>query len=693
MIHLKLMACNDPVESLSGLAQKSKARFKKLSIETVSDLLHYFPIDYQDRRAVAMIDDVKAGDFVTVKVRIELMQAKRSFRRRTTVSEAMVADKSGTIRVVWFGNRFIQKTLKAGDEVYMSGKVYEDQFGLQLRSPEHEKVKERSIHANSIVARYALTKGMTHKSMRFFVSKALEKCRPEEWLPEIVTSRGGLMKISDALRAIHAPKTWKQLRMAQKRLKFDELFMLQLRASVTRSELIALQAPVLDIDEKSLQKFVKNLPYTLTDDQKKAAWAILLDMKKGHPMNRMLQGDVGSGKTVVAALVMYHMALQGHVSMLMAPTEILAQQHYETFCELFADFDVGIGLYSRSMRRVNGTDEALTKKQFANILGHGGLKILIGTHALLHDPLKIDGLGMVVVDEQHRFGVAQRRSIKDRMKGDLMPHFLSMTATPIPRSASLVLYGELDISIIREKPKGRKPIQTKLVSEIDREKVYGLIHNQLDRDRQVFVVCPMIDESDTMDVANVSSVFERLSKGVFSDRVVEMLHGKMKPKQKEDIMTRMASGEIDVLVATSVIEVGVDVPGATVMMIEGAERFGLAQLHQFRGRIGRSSHQSYCYVFVSKESDEANGRLRIFEKHDDGFVLAKHDLEMRGPGDMYGTMQSGFADLKLASLRDVGLIDLAKREAIKLCETDEDKSRCPEMWARLDVLRRRVHME
>ena len=501
------------------------------------------------------------------------------------------------------------------------------------------------------------------------------------------------MLIHDALRAMHVPKTWKQLRMAQKRMKFDELLMLQLRSLLTREELRAMSAPSFEVDEVVLKKFVGNLPYQLTDDQKKAVWAILLDMKQKHPMNRLLQGDVGSGKTVVAAMCMYHVALQGAMSMLMAPTEILARQHYETLCGLFEGSDVVIGLYTRSFRRVNGDDQELTKKEFGNVLAGGALKIVIGTHALLHDPLKIQNLGMVVVDEQHRFGVKQRRAIKDRVKGSMMPHFLSMTATPIPRSASLVLYGELDVSVIREKPKGRKTIETRIVRDDQRLKTYEFVKNHLDRDRQVFVVCPLIEESDMMDVADVKSVYERLSNGPFANYRVEMLTGKMKSKAKEVIMERMAAGEIDVLVATSVIEVGVDVPGATIMMIEGAERFGLAQLHQFRGRIGRSSHQSFCFLFTTKASDEDNYRLRIFEKNDDGFVLAQHDLKMRGPGDMYGTVQSGFPDLKLATLKDTDLIELAKREAAKLFEQDSNKMRYPEVWQRLDVMRRKVHME
>ncbi len=690
---VRSMSCDELVTTLSGLAKKLGSKFKKLSVETVSDLLHYYPVDYQDRRSVMPIDKVQAGEVVTIKGRIELLQAKRSFRRKTTVTEALVNDNSGSMRIVWFGNRFIQKTLKPGDQVYFSGKVHEDQFGLQMRTPEHEKVKEQSLHANSIVARYGLTKGLTHKQMRFFVSQALKKSDMQEWLPELMRSRVGLMRIDEAMRAIHAPKSWKHLRMAQKRLKFDELFLLQLRSLLTKEELLAFSSPSFEVDEKLLQHFVGGLPYQLTDDQKKSAWAMLLDLKKGHPMNRLLQGDVGSGKTVVAAMLMYHVALQDSVSILMAPTEILARQHFETLSELFADMTVGIGLYTRSFRRINGSDEALTKKQFGNLLGHGGLKILIGTHALLHDPLKINDLGLVIVDEQHRFGVKQRRSIKDRMKGDMMPHFLSMTATPIPRSASLVLYGELDVSIIREKPKGRKPIQTKIAKDDDRDKTYKFIKNHLDRDRQCFVVCPMIEDSDVIDAASVQTVFERLSVGSFKNYKVEMLTGKMKSKQKEEIMARMAAGEIDILVATSVIEVGVDVPGATVMIIEGSERFGLAQLHQFRGRIGRSSHQSFCFLFTTKESDETNYRLRIFEKHDDGFILAQHDLKMRGPGDMYGTVQSGFPDLKLASLKDVALIELAQNSAKKLFASDPNKMRYPEIWAKLDILRQKVHME
>ncbi len=533
-----MLDSTSPISSLSGIIKRSESMFKKLGLVSIRDLLFHVPIGYDDRREVSTIENLHEGMQATIKGRISLMENKRSFRHKQMICEMIVEDATGNIRVVWFGNRFIHKTLRVGDELYLNGKVHNDQWGLQFRSPEYEKVKDISLNAATIVPRYSLTHGLTHKMMRFCIAKALDECVIPEWLPYDTLSRRGLMKIHDALRMIHFPREFKEVRVAEKRLKFDELFLVQMRSRATQIDLRGQIACAIPVAKEALASFVISLPFSLTNDQRKVAWQILLDTQKQYPMNRLLQGDVGSGKTLVAAIAMYNVALYKQVSVLMVPTEILAAQHYATFVGWFKKLGIGIGVYTRGMRHINGDEVKLSKKEFDRELSVSNLSILIGTHALLSDKLVIDNLGLVIVDEQHRFGVRQRRAIKEHTKGEITPHFLSMTATPIPRSAALTLYGELEMSRIQEKPVGRKSISTKIILENERTKVYDLICNQVDRQRQVFVVCPMIDETEGIDIANVQTVYDTLRTGPFARYRLAMIHGKMKSGEKDEIMKK-----------------------------------------------------------------------------------------------------------------------------------------------------------
>ncbi len=689
-----------PISELGGLVKRFARPLKRLGITTIADVLWYFPTGYEDRRKLAAIAHISGneGSAMTIKCRIQLLHAKRSAFKRVFITEGLVSDSTGTLRIVWFGNQFIHKALHVGDEVYFCGRVYTDRYGSQMRQPEYEKVThDETIHAAAIVPRYGLTRGLTSRQMRFVVSKAMPlRLEIEDWVPELIRKKNGLCELSHAIKSMHFPSDWKEYHIARRRLAFDELFRVQLRALATRHELETMRASPIHFQEEMMKEWVLHLPFTLTNDQKKAGWQIVKDMMQTFPMNRLLQGDVGSGKTVVAALAMVHACAGGHTAVLMAPTDILARQHFGTLQALFGSTSYTLGLYTRTQHMLScgGKKDEFSKKECIQRIAQHKVDVVVGTHALLYEPLQLPDLGVVIVDEQHRFGVRQRRQLKERSTAAYAPHFLSMTATPIPRSVLLTLYGELKVSVITEKPAGRKPIVTKLVSEHAREETFLFVRNQIDRGYQVFVVCPIIDSSDVLEVISVEEKLQEFKEGPFKKYRVEMLHGKMKAKDKEAIMDRMLRREIDVLISTSVIEVGVDVPNATVMIIEGAERFGLAQLHQFRGRIGRSNYQSYCFVFASAHSNPHNQRLRLFEKVSDGFALAQADFEQRGGGDMYGTMQSGFPDLRVASLHDTDLIECAHKEAALVWHDDKEKKLYPSLWEYMTAWEEgKVHLE
>jgi len=679
---------------LNRVGKTLARRLKHLGIATAQDLLFYFPFRYEDYRQVVPIKELHDGIRVTVRGRIELIANKRSFRKRKMITEALISDESGSLRVVWFNQPYIIKMLKPGDTVNLSGKVKSDMLGAQLASPMYEKVyldssgrAQQSTHTGRLVPMYPLTEGITQKQMRFLVGQVIGLADEiKEWIPEEILEKNDLVPLPSALRGIHFPVDEKDLAQSTARLKFGELFLLQMKAARARLAKQSEKAPVMPFLEAQIKDFVKGLPFALTRAQKVAAWEILQDLEKAMPMNRLLSGDVGSGKTVVAAMASYSAALNGFQAALMAPTEILARQHFDSIVELLGD-KIGVALFSRSQFFCNMKEFADSgKKEIIKLINSGKIQIIIGTHALLSEKVEFKNLGLVIVDEQHRFGVEQRKEIKNKSEKDkgLHPHFLSMTATPIPRSLALLLYGDLDLSVLNEMPPGRKPIITKLVEPAKRDQAYGFIREQVKQGRQVFVVCPLIqvvipvqagisDSTEQIptfvgmtagsrdDRRSVMSEYEKLSQKIFPDLRVNFLHGKLKDKDK--VMQDFKNGQCDILISTSVVEVGVDVPNASVMMIEGADRFGLAQLHQFRGRVGRSTHQSYCLLFTDSDADKAVERLKFFEQHHDGFKLAEKDLEMRGPGEVYGVEQSGMMNLRLAKLTDRDLIKKARDSA------------------------------
>ncbi len=688
---------SDHVTALPGVGKTLAKRLAVLGMQTVRDVLFHLPFRYDDLRETKQVGTLVAGERVTVRVRIEHIAAKRSPRKRLLITECICADKTGRLRVVWFGQPFIAKTLVTGDEVYLGGTVSQDRLGLVMQNPAFEKVKQESpTQTARFLPVYGVTNGLTQKQMRHIVLSALSvKERIPESLPSELLHKAGVLPLQTALRYIHAPETPAQAEQGLRRLKFDELFLLQLRAVEARRVATMVTAPALPFPQALVKQFVDRLPYTLTNDQKIASWEILQDIQKNTPMNRLLQGDVGSGKTVVAAIALLVTARAGAQGALMAPTDILAKQHAQSLRDMFGDL-IRLGLYTRTTcdvwgRVLNGKTERARRRDFLEQLKKGDIDVVVGTHALLTGKVVCKKLALTVVDEQHRFGVSQRRLLKDATRGMHGAHFLSMTATPIPRTLALAIYGDLDLSFLKQKPADRKSIVTKVVEPRKRDAAYAFLRAEINKGHQVFVVCPMIDETEEGGASEKKTVlaeYERLQKKIFPDKRVGYVHGKMPTEEKDAVMERFRKKELDMLVATSVIEVGVNIPNATVMMIEGAEHFGLAQLHQFRGRVGRSSFQSYCFLFPGDASVKAMERLAMFASTNDGFRLAEFDLEERGPGEVYGTAQSGLMELRLATLRDTDLLVTAKKLA---AEVSPDIF--PEVFAMMSFWRQRVHLE
>jgi ATP-dependent DNA helicase RecG len=694
------------ISQISRVGVTTAKRLKNIGIGTAHDLLYYFPYRYEDFRAVTPIADLAPDTSVNVVGRIELIGNRRSFRRRMYVTEAIVADETERLKVVWFNQPFIAKNLRVGDRVSLSGKVEGDEYGHVMKSPAYEKIiSGQTVHTQGLVPNYHLTANITQKQIRFLITQVLPLARAiPDWLPPEIMKSQKLPSLDRAIKHVHFPENFDDAEAARKRLAFNELFLLQLQSQIAKRELAASRATAINFSEEETQKFVNGLPFKLTDAQKKAAWEIIQDLGKDSPMARLLEGDVGSGKTVVAVLAMLNVALNKKQSVLMVPTEILAQQHFQSITKLLSGFDIKIGLVTASRKELNYQPKTNDKKSHNSLFIIHNSQIVIGTHALIQEKIEFDNLALAIIDEQHRFGVEQRKSLIEKSananrkskienRKSQVPHLLSMTATPIPRSLALALYGDLDLSMIRQMPAGRKKILTKVVPEEKRPDAYNFIKKQIGEGRQIFVICPLIDISDRLGVKSVRQEFEKLDKTIFPEIPIGLLHGRMKAKEKEKVMRDFLEQKTKIMVSTSVIEVGVDVPNATIMMIEGADRFGLAQLHQFRGRVGRGEHQSYCFLFTDNEAEKTMRRLKVMEIHHDGFLLAKMDLKFRGPGEVYGTAQKGFPRLRAASLFDYDLMKRARDEAAKLIERDPQLDKFPEIKKRLSVFDQTVHLE
>ena len=660
---------NTPIEKLYLVGPARAKLLKNLGIKTLEDLLFYFPRTHQDLSKFSEIAKLKPGEFANVKAKILSVKSFRTRVRRFNLTQALIEDSTGSMTAVWFNQPFLTKILKPHEFFVFSGKVSLSKNKLQLQNPIYEQEREEQIHTSRLVPMYSLTANLTQKMLRTIIKTYLDKVIIPEYLPNEIMRAEKLLDENKAVRSFHFPDSYPMLKLAQKRLAFDEVFQTQVRVMIYKKSRTIEKGFTIP-RPKSLHEKLSSLPFSLTAGQKQALDDILEDFSKPFPANRLLEGDVGSGKTIVAALAMWAVAEAGLQSALLAPTEVLANQHYVSLLKLFINSGFNVALLTSASCRINGNP--VSRETLIAHLKSGSVKIVLGTHAVLEKKIKFKTLAFVVIDEQHRFGVEQRSVLKNLNKS----HLLTMSATPIPRTLALTLYGDLDISVLSELPEGRLPIQTKIVDNQARDLAYKFIKDQIDAGRQAFVICPLIEESDKLEVKSATEEYERLKKEIFPQFVIGLLHGRMKPSEKEEVMRRFKDNEIQILVSTSVVEVGVDVPNATVMLIEGAERFGLAQLHQFRGRVGRSNHQSYCFLFTNDPMGAANPRLAALAESTNGFELAEKDLLIRGSGDLYGTQQSGYS-FKIASLSNLEMVERSKQYAEKLVDEDITLSKYP----------------
>lgn len=679
------MTLQDSIQTVKGVGEQTAVKLSRLGIETIRDLIYFLPRRYEDFASVRSIDQIEPGQ-ITVRAKVDSLVTRR-VRRGLHITEAVLADNSGKIRAVWFNQPYRADQLRSKDVFLFTGTYDFQRNRYVLQNPSAEKVAElvEDEREGKIIPIYSETKGLKSHTIRQLAANIvpLMHALPETLPPEIV-KRQKLLPLSQAVVTLHQPENASQLETARERLAFEELFELLLASLLNKHENAQLPAWQIPFDEQIAKEFVAKLPFKLTNAQRQAAWEVVKNFETGEPMNRLLQGDVGSGKTVVAALAAYLAAKQGFQTALMAPTEILATQHAVTLQELLEPLGITVAL-------LVGATKPKAKQEIYKRLQSGEINIVVGTHALIQKDIHFARLGFVIIDEQHRFGVRQRAELLT--KSERMPHLLSMSATPIPRSLALTVYGELDISILNELPAGRKQIETHIMSPNSRAQLYAKIDNQIADGRQVYVVCPLVDDSEVAnELKSVETEYKRLKAGIFKHRRLGILHGQLKSDEKEAIMRTFAEGEIDILVCTTVVEVGVNVPNATVMLIEGADRFGLAQLHQLRGRVGRGAHQSYCYLIPST-SAKPSQRLREMEHSTDGFYLAEKDLELRGPGEIYGRAQHGELDLRIASLGDTKLIKRVRTEAEWSIKNHLNLLQYPQLQERVERYRRLTSLQ
>jgi ATP-dependent DNA helicase RecG len=676
------------VQYVKGVGTKLAQVLSKLNIYTLGDLLFHLPRRYEDRRQFRKIAHARPGDAVTVSGKLVTVDNVKV--RNLTLTKAYLDDGSGVLELVWYNQPYMKDTLTKlrNSQIVAYGIIKESPYGLQMETPEWEDLPDGAdpdslLSVNRIVPIYPLTEGIRQKRMRQILWNAVQYAHlAPEILPRSVRERLGLMPIQQAIAQIHFPDSEQAIDPARQRLVFEEFFLMQLGVGMQRQRTRQERGIAMRIDADRLNEMLHRIvPFELTNAQKRVIREIWSDMAQPHPMNRLLQGDVGSGKTIVAAAAILAAVDNQYQAAMMAPTEILAEQHYINLHRLFQPLGISVELL---VGRLSNKQRQQARERIAT--GRG--MVAVGTHALIQEGVEFARLGLAIIDEQHRFGVLQRAALRDK---GVMPHVLVMTATPIPRTLTLTLYGELDVSIIDELPPGRKPVRTHWKTPEERLKVYEGVRKLIQEGRQAYVICPLIDESDKLQVRAAEQMAEHLQKDVFPDLRVGLLHGRMKPAEKEAVMDAFRAGELDILVSTTVIEVGVDVPNAAAIVIEDADRFGLAQLHQLRGRVGRSEHQSYCVLIANPKSDDGQRRMDIMTRTNNGFLIAEEDLRIRGPGEIYGTRQSGMPSFRVADLvKDMRLLEVARQEAFHLLEHDPDLSR-PEHAALREAVERFRH--
>lgn len=702
------MQLSDSLEEHFRIDERHGAALKRLRIHTIRDLLWHFPNRFEDYTNFTSIKDAPEKTPIVFEGKVIKAELKKSWKTRIPMAEATVADASGKIKLVWFHQPYIARMISEGMILRIRGEMSKGKYGKSLTNPSFERIEEFSnavsIEEGDILPIYPETRGISSLWIHTHIKKILA-AKPDDivdLIPENIRDTYHLPSVLTALFGMHLPKNAKDHEAARKRFSFEEIFFIQLSRIRERKLLEGEKAPAFAHTKEDLKRFTDTLPFTFTKGQQESIDTILGDLKTLAPMARLLEGDVGSGKTIIAAIAAFVVVRDLYQVAYMAPTEILARQHFESFSKLFIPFKTKIGLLTSSECRVfpsktfgNNTSAHVSKAQLLRSIENGEIKILIGTHSLIQKTVQFKKLGLIVVDEQHRFGVRQRAKLASRrsLKEDRLPHFLSMTATPIPRTLALTIFGDLDLSVLDELPPGRIPIESHAIRPSGRQKAWNMISNEIQRGHQAYVICPRIEDKDDA-ITSVKAETKRLQTQVFPEFNIQALHGKITPKEKESIMKDFKDGKIDVLVSTSVVEVGVDVPNATAMLVEGAERFGLAQLHQLRGRIGRGKHASTFFALSESGSQTSMQRLKALEKSASGFKLAEADLELRGPGELTGGSQWGLSDIGMEALKNLKMVEAARKEARKIIDKDPELKKLPELKDHLSNLDRELlHFE
>ncbi|MBM3281541.1 MAG: ATP-dependent DNA helicase RecG [Candidatus Harrisonbacteria bacterium] len=709
MVHL-----DDRLKDVKGLSPRFLPHLEKLGIHSIRDLLSHFPTRYEDYREQKNISDLIPRESAAIKGRITKVSQKNIYRRRMSIIEAYIEDETGIVRAAWFNQPYVGKLLSEGKEVILKGRVSESKKDLYFSSPLIEDPRLAEKKRPYLLGHYPETRGLTSRGLRYLLDGVIKNIAPiPDPLPSSLLQKISLPDLHSAFTHLHFPRSLKEAEVSRDRLIFDDLLLLQLVNQKTRSRLAKEKAHPIPHTTSELETLLASLPYTLTATQSRSLKEILADIENPHPMNRLLEGDVGSGKTIIALISMLLAARRRFSSFLLAPTEILARQHFDTlqkfFMDLLDEWRINAALITGDETRLflgKNLVSSPSKRELAHLIEKNEVRLIIGTHTLLEEKWRGKDLALTVIDEQHRFGVRQRAALSGKKSDGIYPHLLSMSATPIPRTLALSIFGDLDLSTIEELPSGRKSVITRIIKKENRLKAYEFIRKEIHLGRQAYIICPRVKKSDDESLAPkdlkdilkyeikaAEEEFTRLKKEIFQKERLGLLHGKLKNGEKNSIMSAFHSGKIDILVSSSVVEIGVDVKNACVIMIEGADRFGLAQLHQFRGRVGRGQHQSYCLLFTDNESEKSLTRLHSLVESKNGFELAERDLALRGPGELLGDSQTGVPDLVMRSLQNIDLLRLSREAATAIIKSDPDLKNHPLLKSQLSLFESSLHLE
>lgn len=695
-----MITLDTPLSKNASIKPVMLARLKRLHIETVGDLLYHFPARYEDYSEAFLIADAMPDEKATFEGIVLSIETKKTWKKKMFITEATLQDASGSLKLIWFNQKHIIGMLKEGSAIRVSGKVTADTNGYCLKSPEFEFTSKRAVHTGKLVPIYPETAGLTSKYLRWQIETAFKNSLSvSDPVPNDILEKLHLPSLSNAFKSIHSPISENDILVARKRFAFDEMLFIQIKALQIKKQWDTESAVCFPVNKKVTETFLQQLPFSLTAAQEKAQHEIEKDLAKNSPMNRLLNGDVGSGKTILAALAALQVARGNHQVAILAPTEVLAQQHFASFLQLFEKQPFETALLTQAYQNLG--NEIVSRETLLQSIHSGIARIIIATHAVLQKNIRFHNLALVIVDEQHRFGVAQRAYLQQEAANindglpDAIPHFLTMTATPIPRTLTLAFFGNLDLSVLDEMPKNRKPILTRLaISNADRIYIYQFIRKEIAMGRQAFVILPFVETSTTLtEVKAAVAEHKRLSEEIFPNLSLGLLHGKLKSKEKEAVMADFKNKKLDILVATAVVEVGIDIPNASICLIEDADRFGLSQLHQFRGRVGRGEHQSYCFLFPGENASASNERLQAMVDCSSGFDLAEKDLALRGPGALFGTRQSGIPDIAMENIANVKLIQIARDEAFALLANDPHLVNHPLLQKALQIFEKKIHLE